>query len=104
MITLREGSSWIAASPVASGVSYFGYQLSFDHKGAIPNQNYGFACTPIRFSREVASARTFVTEQQAKALHASGVAKHVSYEDLLVFGDDGPIENQVRFKNECARQ
>ena len=56
-----------------------------------------------RFSRDVAPARTFVTESQAKTLHARGLAKHVSYRDLLVFGDDGPIDNQVRFANECAR-
>ncbi|MDV6034276.1 MAG: UDP-3-O-[3-hydroxymyristoyl] N-acetylglucosamine deacetylase [Phycisphaera sp. RhM] len=103
VITLREGSSWISAAPVPTGVSHFGYQLVFDQEGEIPNQCYGFACTPTRFSRDVAPARTFVTESQAKALHARGVAQHVSYEDLLVFGADGPIDNTTRFKNECAR-
>ncbi|MCO8120701.1 UDP-3-O-acyl-N-acetylglucosamine deacetylase [Stieleria sp. TO1_6] len=103
LITLREGESWISASPIQTGVSHFGYQLAFDHKGPIANQNYGFACTPIRFSRDVAGARTFVTQSQAQALHAKGVAKHVSYQDLLVFDDDGPIDNQLRFNNECAR-
>jgi UDP-3-O-acyl N-acetylglucosamine deacetylase len=103
LITLREGSSWISASPVATGVGHFGYQLAFDQPGPISNQNYGFSCTPVRFSRDVASARTFVTEEQAKSLHARGVAKHVSCHDLLVFGDDGPIDNEVRFPNECAR-
>lgn len=103
VITLHEGNAWISASPVPNGVSHFGYQLLFDQNGPIPNQNFGFFCTPVRFSRDVASARTFVTESQANALHARGVANHVSYQDLLVFGDDGPIDNQVRFKNECAR-
>ena len=103
MITLREGSSWISASPVPTGVSHFGYQLSFDEKGLIPDQNFGFLCTPIGFSRDVASARTFVTQQQAQSLHDRGVASHVSYQDLLVFGDDGPIDNELRFRNECAR-
>lgn len=103
LITLREGSSWISAAPVPTGISHFGYQLVFDHQGPIANQSYGFSCTPIRFSRDVAPARTFVSEEQAKALHAKGVAKHVSYQDLLVFGDNGPIDNKVRFRNECAR-
>ncbi|WP_182870533.1 UDP-3-O-acyl-N-acetylglucosamine deacetylase [Rhodopirellula sp. JC639] len=103
VITLHEGSSWISASPVVTGVSHFGYQLVFDQEGEISNQCYGFPCTPTRFSRDVAPARTFVTERQAQSLHARGVARHVSYQDLLVFGQDGPIENEVRFKNECAR-
>lgn len=103
LITLREGSSWISAAPVPTGVSHFGYQLVFDQEGPIQNQSYGFACTPIRFCRDVAPARTFVTEDQAKTLHANGLAKHVSYSDLLVFGESGPIDNQIRFKNECAR-
>ncbi|MCA9138987.1 MAG: UDP-3-O-[3-hydroxymyristoyl] N-acetylglucosamine deacetylase [Planctomycetales bacterium] len=103
LITLREGSSWISAAPVPLGTSHFGYQLAFDQPGVIANQSYGFSCTPIRFSRDVAPARTFVSEDQAKALRARGIASHVSYSDLLVFGENGPIENEVRFKNECAR-
>lgn len=103
VITLREGLSWITASPTPTGISHFGYQLVFDEAGPIANQSYGFSCTPIRFCRDVAPARTFVTEQQAEALRARGVAQHVSCQDLLVFGDDGPIDNEVRFRNECAR-
>lgn len=103
MITLREGVSWITASPTPTGVSHFGYQLVFDEAGPIANQSYGFSCTPIRFCREVASARTFVTEPQARALHEQGIAQHVGCDELLVFGDDGPIDNELRFRNECAR-
>jgi UDP-3-O-acyl-N-acetylglucosamine deacetylase len=103
VITLREGVSWITASPIATGVSHFGYQLVFDRPGPIANQSYGFSCTPIRFCRDVAPARTFVTRQQADALHQRGVAEHVAFDELLVFGDDGPIDNELRFRNECAR-
>ncbi|MCD0461517.1 UDP-3-O-acyl-N-acetylglucosamine deacetylase [Roseiconus lacunae] len=103
VITLREGSSWITASPVPTGISHFGYQLSFDDVGPIAEQSYGFTCTPINFTRDVAPARTFVTLDQAQALHGRGVARHVGYNELLVFGDDGPIENELKYRNECAR-
>ena len=103
LITLHDGAAWITASPAASGVSQFGYQLAFDHPGEIPNQCYSFACTPRRFAHEIAPARTFVTETQAKSLQGRGVAEHVSYQDLLVFGESGPIDNELRFVNECAR-
>ncbi|MFU7559117.1 UDP-3-O-acyl-N-acetylglucosamine deacetylase [Roseiconus sp. JC912] len=103
VITLREGSSWITASPVPTGVSHFGYQLAFDCDGPISEQSYGFSCTPINFTRDVAPARTFVTLEQATALHQRGVARHVGYNELLVFGDDGPVDNELKYRNECAR-
>lgn len=103
MITLRDGDSWITASPVANGISHFGYQLAFDHPCEIATQSHGFSLSPHRFMRDIASARTFVTKQQADALHAQGVGKHVTYQDLLVFGEEGPIDNALRFSNECAR-
>ncbi|KAA5543169.1 UDP-3-O-[3-hydroxymyristoyl] N-acetylglucosamine deacetylase [Roseiconus nitratireducens] len=103
LITLHDGAAWLTASPATSGVSQYGYQLVFDHACAIPNQSYAFACTPHRFVRDVSEARTFVTEDQAEMLRSQGVAQHVSYRDLLVFGDAGPIDNQLRYPNECAR-
>lgn len=103
MITLRDGDCWITASPVVNGISHFGYQLEFDHPCEIASQSHGFSLSPHRFVRDIAPARTFVTKPQADALHSKGVAKHVTYRDLLVFGDDGPIDNELRFPNECAR-
>lgn len=103
MITLHDGASWISASPMIYQQSHFGYQLAFDHPSEIPNQCFHVACSPENFRREVASARTFVTRTQAEQLQSSGVATHVTYQDLLVFGDSGPIDNRLRFANECAR-
>jgi UDP-3-O-acyl-N-acetylglucosamine deacetylase len=36
-------------------------------------------------------------------LQASGVARHVTHRDLVIFGDSGPIDNQLRFPDECSR-
>ena len=101
----RVGSpdGWVEAMPSKKGECYFEYQLSFDDDTPIADQKFSLDLTPDRFLREVASARTFVTNQQAEKIRATGMASHVSNSDLLVIGKDGPIENQYRFRNECAR-
>ena len=95
--------AWIEAAPSKTGESYFEYQLSFDDQTPIAPQAFGVALTPDRFVREVAPARTFVTESQATQIRAAGLAAHVTNRDLLVIGKHGPIDNSFRFDNECAR-
>lgn len=101
----RIGSpeGWIEASPAKRGESYYEYQLSFDDDTPIAPQAFGIELTPDRFVRQVAPARTFVTEKQAAQIRSAGLAAHVSNQDLLVLGPDGPIDNRLRFDNECAR-
>jgi UDP-3-O-[3-hydroxymyristoyl] N-acetylglucosamine deacetylase len=94
---------WIELSPSQNGETYYEYQLSFDDDTPIVPQAFGVELTPDRFVREVAPARTFVTASQAAAIRASGVASHVTNQDLLVIGEQGPIDNEFRFQNECAR-
>ncbi|MCG8651477.1 MAG: UDP-3-O-acyl-N-acetylglucosamine deacetylase [Pirellulales bacterium] len=98
-----DGQGWIEALPSRNGKALFEYQLSFDGPSPISGQSYRIELTPRRFIREVAPARTFVTAAQAREIRASGVASHVTNQDLLVIGDSGPIENEYRFTNECAR-
>lgn len=94
---------WVEATPAHAGESYFEYQLSFDDETPIAPQAFGIEITPDRFIREIAPARTFVTKAQADQIRATGMASHVTNQDLLVVGDDGPVDNQYRFRNECAR-
>ncbi len=96
-------SGWVEATPAKSGECYFEYQLSFDDETPIAPQAFGIELTPDRFIREVAPARTFVTAAQAEQIRGSGMASHVTNQDLVVIGDDGPIDNSFRFSNECAR-
>lgn len=94
---------WVEATPSRNGESYFEYQLSFDDETPIAPQAFGIELTPDRFIREVAPARTFVTAAQAEQIRASGVAGHVTNQDLLVISESGPVDNKYRFANECAR-
>src|SRR5690606_5865820 len=59
--------------------------------------------TPQSFERELASARTFLLLQEAEWLRAQGLGTRATYRDLLVFDDHGPIDNELRFENECVR-
>lgn len=94
---------WVEANPSLHGESYYEYQLSFEDRTPIAPQAFGVELTPDRFIREVAPARTFVTAAQAEEIRSSGVASHVTNQDLLVICDAGPVDNSYRFKNECAR-
>lgn len=101
----RVGSpeAWVEASPAESGESHYEYQLSFDDDTPIAAQTFSIDLTPDSFIRQIAPARTFVSEDQANQIRVSGIASHVTNEDLLVIGPDGPIDNKLRFQNECAR-
>ncbi|MDG2223335.1 MAG: UDP-3-O-acyl-N-acetylglucosamine deacetylase [Rubripirellula sp.] len=100
---IGQPDSWVELAPSVRGESYFEYQLSFDDETPIVPQASQVDLTPDRFMREIAPARTFVTTQQAEAIRSAGVGSHVTNQDLLVIGEDGPIDNRFRFTNECAR-
>jgi UDP-3-O-[3-hydroxymyristoyl] N-acetylglucosamine deacetylase/3-hydroxyacyl-[acyl-carrier-protein] dehydratase len=55
------------------------------------------------FVSQIAPARTFVFEHEAAELRARGLGKHLSPKDLLVISNSGPIDNNWRFPDECAR-
>ena len=103
--TLRVGddSSWLQADPAQSGEFYVEYQLDYPNCAAIGEQTFGFEVTRESFAREVADARTFLLEQEAEWLREQGLGRRVSYQDLLVFGAEGPIDNPLRYADECVR-
>ncbi|TWT67548.1 UDP-3-O-acyl-N-acetylglucosamine deacetylase [Allorhodopirellula solitaria] len=102
-MTIQLGEATIEVIPNQNGVASYGYQLAYEQVSEIRDQSFEFELNPRQFVRQVASARTFVTLDQAEQLRSSGVAQHVSNQELLVIGPQGPVENRYRFGNECAR-
>ncbi len=102
-IVVKSEKGWIEATPSQDNQSTYEYRLSFDGPSTIKDQTYSIELSPHRFIREVAAARTFVTEDQASELRNQGVASHVTNKDLLVIGSTGPIGNKYRYPDECAR-
>jgi UDP-3-O-acyl-N-acetylglucosamine deacetylase len=79
------------------------YHLCY-RQTSIGTQHYSAIIEPRSFYSEIASARTFVLKSEADLLRQQGLGLQVGYQDILVFDDaTGPIENQLRFPNECAR-
>ncbi len=79
------------------------YDLDYGPGSPIGRQLYRFTVTPESFEANIAPARTFVLEREAQELRAAGLGQHLTYEDLLVIGQDGPISNRFRFPDECVR-
>ncbi len=66
-------------------------------------QFYSSVVTSETFENEIAPCRTFCLEEEAKALQSSGLGKGANYENTLVVGKNGVIDNEVKFHDEFAR-
>lgn len=55
------------------------------------------------YSSDVAPARSFALMDEAQAMRARGLFSHVSPRDMLVIGENGPVDNEYRFADEPAR-
>jgi UDP-3-O-[3-hydroxymyristoyl] N-acetylglucosamine deacetylase len=66
-------------------------------------QSFTATITPEEFVREIAFARTFVLESEVAMLKARGFGQRATSKNLLVFGPQGIVDNQLRAPDECAR-
>jgi len=103
--TVRVGDerSWVEARPAERPGMFIQCRLDYGKDNAIGRQSYRLEVTPETFCRELATARTFLLKEEAEALRSQGLAMRATYQDVLVFGPDGPIENELRFDDECVR-
>ena len=79
------------------------YDLDYGTTGPIGRQILSVTITPERYVTDIAPARTFLLEAEARELQSAGLGAHLSYSDILVFGENGPLQNTLRFPNECVR-
>jgi len=100
---LGNAESWIEARPVASAGMSVKFHLDYGADNAIGRQTLTLAVTPESFRRELAPARTFMLKSEADWLLAQGLGKRATMQDLLVFDSQGPIDNEVRYHDECVR-
>ncbi|MDP6442323.1 MAG: UDP-3-O-acyl-N-acetylglucosamine deacetylase [Pirellulaceae bacterium] len=104
VVRVGDDQSWLEARPTSPGSGLnVEYHLDFSDHPAIGKQSLRLDVTPASFRSELAAARTFVLEEQAASLQQKGLALHVTCRDLLVFDDDGPIGNTLRYTDECVR-
>jgi len=103
VIRLGDTESWFEARPSQSGKTEFEYRLDYGPESPIGCQTFAISPTPDLFRTELAPSRTFMLKSEADRIVAQGLGTRATCRDLLVFGDDGPIDNQLRFADECVR-
>lgn len=106
MVRVVEDDSELLALPALdplSEVLEIAYELDYGPGNPIGRQTFGVSITPENFVRHIAPARTFLLAAEAEQLRAAGMGAHLSYQDVVVFGDSGPIDNTLRFPDECVR-
>lgn len=104
-IRVAEGHSYVMAAPPSDEdeVLEIIYDLDYGPKGHIGEQVLKIRLTREIFEQQIAAARTFVLKEEADQFRAAGLGAHLTYQDILVFGPDGPIDNALRFPDECVR-
>jgi UDP-3-O-acyl N-acetylglucosamine deacetylase len=102
---IRQGNehSWIEARPCCSGKMILQYELDYGSGNPIGRQSLEISLSPRFFHMNLAPSRTFMMETEARALKTQGLGQRVTCKDLLVFDSKGPIDNQLRFPDECVR-
>jgi UDP-3-O-acyl N-acetylglucosamine deacetylase len=100
-IEITDGDAGIRVEPGADGL-IINYTLDYGVP-FMPRVSVEFAVTPQTFREQIAPARTFCLEAEARALQAMGFGKGANTQNTLVVGPDGPLENTLRFEDEYAR-
>ena len=98
-----DEDSWVEARPAKTNSLSVEYKLDYGPNNPIGRQTIELAVTPSTFAKELAPARTFILEDEAAWLRSRGLGTRVTNKDLLVFGPEGLIDNELRFENECVR-
>ena len=80
------------------------YELDYGPDNPLGRQTQQFNFLNGNYAHEIAPARTYILEHEARALREAGMGTHLNEDDVLVIGDNGPMgNNKMRFDNEPAR-
>ena len=101
-VFVEEGDSSIAVFPDrALRISYL---LSYAGHPLLRSQFVSYTLDGLgSFEQAIAPARTFCLRDEAEALRTAGFGKGATFDNTLVLGEDGVINNTLRFEDEFAR-
>ena len=82
-----------------------GLHVSFtlDYRPTLEPQYTSWAINPAVFRDELGPARTFCMEEEIDELRSRNLGKGASYSNTMVIGDNGVIQNTLRFDDEPCR-
>lgn len=103
VVRFGDDEGWIEARPARDGELHLEYQLDYGSESPIPRQSIELTLTPAVFREQLGASRTFLLLQEADWLRSQGLGQNTAWHDLLIFGPQGPIDNTLRWPNECAR-
>lgn len=101
-VALQDGDASITAFPCDQGLQ-LSYTLHYPSLNGIGSQCVNVGLDEERFVADIAPARTFCLEREAKALQEIGLGKGADTKNTLVIGDQGLLDNTFRFPDELAR-
>lgn len=103
-VCVSEDGAMVAVHPSSEGRFEITFNLDYGPGPAVGKQSLNLVVTPETFRNEIAPARTFVLEQEVEALRKQGLGVRTTAKDLIVFDQAGkPIDNELRFADECVR-
>jgi UDP-3-O-[3-hydroxymyristoyl] N-acetylglucosamine deacetylase/3-hydroxyacyl-[acyl-carrier-protein] dehydratase len=102
-ISITDGDKAIYALPNNAPGLTITYELDYTEHTGIGRQLFSCEFSQEQFAEQLATARTFVLEAEARYLQSRGIGTHLTPKDILVISSDGPIKNSYRFDNECVR-
>tara|TARA_R110002111_G_scaffold256979_3_gene324726 strand:+ start:54855 stop:55736 length:882 start_codon:yes stop_codon:yes gene_type:complete len=98
-----ESGSFIQARPLNRSVMAIGYYLNYGDDSPVAPQCLTLEINPDTWMNHLAFSRTFVLEEEVAAMRGLGYGLRLSAEDLLVLGQEGVIDNELRTSDECVR-
>lgn len=78
------------------------YTLDMPYPG-LKQTSVSYDALTREFETEIAPARTFCPLEDAERLKAAGFGLGATTQNTLVIGPEGPLQNTLRFPDECAR-
>ncbi len=78
------------------------YTLNYEHP-LLKAQYLSFTVDENTFTKEISTARTFCLEKEVNELRKKGLGKGANYDNTVVVGEGGVIDNKLRFEDEFAR-
>lgn len=102
-IVVAQDGATLALHPPDADELKISYTLQYEPGAPIGRQARTQFITPDAFAGDIADARTYIFESEAAELRRQGLGTRTRTSDLLVFGPNGPIDNQLRHADEPAR-
>jgi len=103
-IVVRQGDAVVAATPSDEPEVQLVYELDYANIKPIGRQLRVFDFRNGDYAHDIAPSRTFVLEDEARALQQEGLGSHLTENEVLVIGDGGPLGgNDFRFDDEPVR-